>query len=225
MTEDTLDGDLQDEDTRSDESQKGDQEDSQPNWEKRYKDVQSWATKLSTENKSLKSEMDQLKGAVGVLQTQASTPAEKQQVKDWLSEIKGVELLDNPDKIPETLGHLKGDIISSIVDLLEKRDRAFEEKLSAQNPDVRSRQNLVKMYKDEIAEYREENPDDGDVPDLALAKLFAKANPKRSEDIDRVPLPHVGGRKAGKSISREAAIAKEADAMLAKWGYTKDNGF
>lgn len=225
MEEDTLDSDLLGtEDTHGVESDGGEeQEQSGGNWEKRYKDVQSWATKLANENKGLKSEMDQLKGAVDTLRTQARTPEEKAQVKDWLKELKGVELLDDPDKIPGVLDTLRSDIKREIAELLEMRDRAMTEQIELA-PKQQKQKALVSAFADEIRQLREEDPDMADVPDLALAKMFAKTRPHKLQDIETTAQPRIGGRRVS-ATSLQTKMEKEADALLDKWGYTKDNGF
>lgn len=230
MEEDTFEVEPQTEETRTEapDSEEGEQQEQKPvdlkTLEKRLKDGQRYITKLSQEKKQMQSQIDELRGAMSVLNDKNATREEKQQAKDWLAELKGVDLLDNPDKIPDTLRSLKQDVISEIVKVLELRDKAMEEKISI-FPEMAKKQNLVKMYSEEIAEYREENPDMDDVPDLAIAKIIAKTKPKQAE-IDGVFQPSFSGRKAVKAIPKEEKLQKEAERVLReKWGYTKENGF
>lgn len=230
MEEETLDSDPQIEETRNEEptQEEGDRQESKEvdlkTLEKRLKDGQRYITKLSQEKKQMQSQIDELRGAMSILNDKSATREEKQQAQDWLADLKGVDLLDNPDKIPDTLRSLKRDVISEIVKVLELRDKAMEEKISIY-PEVAKKQNLVKMYAEEIAEYREENPDMDDVPDLAIAKIIAKTKPKQTE-IDSPFQPSFNGRKAVKAVPKEERLQKEAERVLReKWGYTKENGF
>lgn len=216
MDEDTLNAES--EDTLLEDSQEEDGSNIE-RLEKRYKDVQSWSTKLSQENKDLKSRLDQLQGGQEALSQALSNKEPAAEAKDWLDTIDPIDLIDNPDNLKDTLSKLRADIVGELVSTLKKRDSAISEQMGEIDPRKISDRKLISTYEDKISSMKED-PDFEGFSDIALAKIAHKYAPKKSEDAY---LPVIGGHRASKSSQK--SFDKEVDAYLEKQGWNKENGF
>lgn len=217
MNEDTLDVESADVDTQQEESQ-----DEGGNWEKRYKDLQRYTTKVSQESKVLRDEINQLKGMMTAIQTQGAPDNANHKEEDWLSEVKGVDLIDNPDKLVEVLDRVRKEERKKYIDLLELRDKSYDEKINTISPRTIQAKQLVEEYKDEIAAMKEDDPDLEDVSDLTLAKVIAKQKPRKEEESPSM-FPQIGGKRT-MTKSSASAFEKAIDARV-KEMYPEELGF
>jgi hypothetical protein len=211
MEEDTRDEELLGTEETSEDGESGEQE---VKWEKRYKDAQAWGTKNSQEVKKLRSEIDQMKGYLEAQRPQ-SRPADQAPTKDWLDEANAADWIDDPDKLKGAIKSLR----KEMAEILTMRDRAYDEKIQEINPRTMEARQLVDAYKDEIAAFRDENPDMEDATDLIVAKFIAKQAPKETTSFR---MPPVGGRKVVKKgmSEQDKAVAAKVAQM-----YPKELGF
>ena len=217
MDKDTLDAESVDTDTQAEESQDGAKG---SNWESRYKDIQRHDTKVSQKCKALEEQLGTAQSLITALQTQRVPEKANQNKPDWLSETKGVDLLDEPDKIIEVLKRFRSDERKQLSELLQLRDSAFDEKINTISPRTIQARELVETHREDIQRIKEDDPDMADVPDLAIAKLLAK---QRGRDDDGAPmLPSIGGKRV--ASKGKASVDREMEAMMQKL-YPKELGF
>lgn len=210
MTEDTLNGGP-DEDTRQEESDG----ETNSSWESRYKELQSFNTKTTQKNKELEQSLAEMKGQLSVL-TQTLGSEKPEPAKDWLSEeVDPVKLIDNPEELVGVLGRLRSDIASQILDVLEKRDQAYDEKLKSVSPQELSKNKLIAKYSAEIEELRQDE-ELSELSDYALAKMIERTS-KKSEEDDMGYTPNIGGRRnvqtSGSNKKFDAAVRARLEKM------------
>lgn len=220
-------------DTQRDESEQDTQTDesSGADFEKRYKDATAWGTKVSQENKALKSQLDEMKGQLSVLMQalQKEKEPEQEAPKSLFEGVDASEWIDNPDSLKNVLASLDGKVantektlVEKIVKLLEERDRAYDEKISGISPENLKKKAMIEQYKEEIDRLKEEE-EFSEMDDYHLAVIASKLSPKENAHI---LIPHVGGRRtSGVSNAGKKKEDAEVDALLQKMGYTKENGY
>lgn len=198
-------------------------------FEKQYKDVQSWSTKLSQENKDLQSRLDQVTGKLdGFMQTSNQQVAPAEEETPWLSDVDAIDLVDNPDKLKALLQEVRqssnsgiNDFKKELVDLLDLRDTALKEQYSKFDPKVLEQSAMVKHYASEIADLKNEEGLQG-LDDNALA-IIAKRTSSKPQFMQMTP--SVSGQRVPMHNSDSSKFDKAVDAFLDKHGYNEANGF
>jgi len=198
-------------------------------FEKQYKEVQSWSTKLSQENKALKSQLDQVTGKLeGFMQTSNQQVEPAKEETPWLSDVEAIDLVDNPEKLKALLQEVRRNSSAGIdsfkkelVELLDMRDSALKEQYSRFDPKVLEQNALIEQYADEIAELKTEQGLEG-LDDKALAIIAKRTSPK-PQYIQA--MPSVSGQRVALPNSDSAKFDKAVDAFLDKHGYNEANGF
>ena len=202
------------------ENHQNESEGEKTDYERRYKDIQSWSTKVSQKNKELENKLSEMSGKLEVLTQTLSKPSESKVVeeKDPLDDIDPMDLLDKPENLKAILKDLKEGqnggtkaIIDQITAIFDARDKALAEKFERYNPEQIRREEFVSAYKDEIEELKQD-PDLADLPDLALAKIAHKTSQKE-EGYEPRFIPQIGGRRVSIDASK-SRIEKEVDAIM-----------
>lgn len=189
-------------------------------YERRYKDIQSWSTKVSQKNKELEAKLSEMSGKLEVLTQALSKPKDDVVVeeKDPLDDIDPMDLLDKPENLKMILKDLKKGqnsgtkaIIDQITAIFDARDKALSEKFERYSPERIKQEELVSAYKDEIEELRKD-PDLAEMSDIALAKL-AKKIANDDEDYETRLVPQIGGRRVSYD-SAKSKTEKEIESMM-----------
>lgn len=202
------------------ENHQNESEGEKTDYERRYKDIQSWSTKVSQKNKELENKLSEMSGKLEVLTQALSKQGESTVVeeKDPLDDIDPMDLLDKPENLKAILKDLKKGqnggtkaIIDQITAIFDARDKALAEKFERYNPEQIRREEFVSAYKDEIEELKQD-PDLADLSDLALAKIAHKTSQKE-EGYEPRFIPQIGGRRVSIDASKSRS-EKEVDAIM-----------
>lgn len=202
------------------ENHQNESEGEKTDYERRYKDIQSWSTKVSQKNKELENKLSEMSGKLEVLTQALSKPSEGKVVeeKDPLDDIDPMDLLDKPENLKAILKDLKKGqnsgtkaIIDQITAIFDARDKALAEKFERYNPEQIKREEFVSAYKDEIEELKKD-PDLSDLSDLALAKIAHKTSQKE-EGYEPRFIPQIGGRRVSVDASKSRS-EKEVESIM-----------
>jgi hypothetical protein len=171
------------EQTVSEESEQNESHSDPKVLEKRFRDSQSHIGKIQTENKELRSKLDQLIGRFEQIDRR-ETPAEK----PWIDEISDETLRDDPSAVKAMLKRQR----EEFAEILEMRDRVFAERMKGYDPELRSNA-------EKIAKLRED-PDLAKLPDEALliiAKKYAKDEVVEADENEAPAKKSSGGAPMG----------------------------
>lgn len=209
--EDTLNEESNEElDTLNEESEEGSEEESgKTTPEKRYKDLQGWATKLSQENKSLKSDLDQMKGQMQMLAQVQAKGGDTQEAQESITAFLDSEELDDALRddpstakklIKQATERLEASLKSEVVKLLDVRDAALASQFT-------SKQRINPAVEDKVEELRAKDAFK-DLPEQTLISMAAdllgepaevKPSPRGAAGGRRVPMP-----KAASAVEKQA---------------------
>lgn len=211
--EDTLSEETTEEvDTQSEESESGEQETSESKPDKRYKDLQGWATKLSQENKSLKSDLDQMKGQLQMLSQVQAKGGDTQEAQESITDFLDSEELDDAIRddpatakklIKQASQRLEASLKSEMVKLLDVRDAALASQFT-------SKQRINPAVEDKVEELRAKDAFK-DLPEQTLISMAADLIGEPAE-IKPSPRGAAGGRRVP-MLKAQTAVEKTADAM------------